>query len=234
MNPAAAPSTAPIRVLLVDDHKALLWGLSRLIESSQPPMTVVGEAGSRTELLALAEAQHPDVILLDLDLAGHDASEDLHLIRAVCNAQVLVLTGNTDPLAHQTALMRGARGVVEKSQPAQVILRAIERVHAGEVWANRDMVGKLLGALVTGGTTRDPVQQRIATLTAREREIVGVLAGNAGVKGSAIADMLAMSESTLRNHLTAIYEKLQVRNRVELILFANEHGLATAPKAPQR
>jgi DNA-binding NarL/FixJ family response regulator len=137
-----------------------------------------------------------------------------------------VLTGNTDPAVHQDVLLKGARGVIEKSVAADVILRAIERVHAGEVWANRELVGKLLGALVAGTAARTQIQERIATLTPREREIVRSVAGNAGVKGTAIASQLNVSESTLRNHLTVIYEKLSVRNRVELVLFATEHGLA--------
>lgn len=225
---ADTPEAKPIRVLLVDDHRTLIWGLARLIETARPPMTVAGEATTSEDMLEQARKTQPDVIVLDLDLAGHDAVQDLERLRQVCAARVLILTGNTDPAVHQAALLSGARGVVEKSQPAEMIVRAIACVHSGEVWANRDTVGKLLGSLVSGASKRDPAQGGIALLTPREREIVRVVAGNAGLKGAAIADRLHMSESTLRNHLTVVYEKLNVRNRIELVLFARERGLADA------
>jgi len=235
MNASPAALQKAIRVLIVDDHKTLTWGLARLIETARPAMTVVGEAASIEEMLKIAQKSRPDVILLDLNLDGQDASRSLDKIRQVCNANVLILTGNGDPTAHRNALLKGARGVVEKSQPAEVILRAIARVHGGEIWANRETVGKLLGSLVGGTAERDPVQERISKLTPRERAIVGAVATCAGLKGALIAQRLHMSESTLRNHLTVIYEKLNLSNRLELVLFARELGLAEdSPPRPTR
>jgi len=220
--------TVPIRVLLVDDHKTMLWGLERLIESAQPGMLVAGVARTADEMLDLAERVACDVILLDLDLAGRSAVAELPKLALRTRAAVLVLTGESDLAIHEAAIINGARGVVSKVEPPDVILRAIERVHAGEVWVNRTMMGRVLGVLASphGGRKRDPESEKIATLTAREREIVVAVVRKRGAKGTAIAEALHISESTLRNHLTVIYSKLGVHNRLELFAYAGEHGLA--------
>lgn len=227
--PEAAP---PIRVMIVDDHKSILWGLERLVESAEPRMTVVGTADTRAGMLDVAATAHPDVILLDLDLNGEDATEALPDLLRVSAGKVLVLTGGRDPAVQQAAILRGARGVIGKDESAEVLLHAIERVHAGEVWVNRMMMAKILEAMSTAsGRTpnADPEAAKIASLTAREREIIRAIVHSRGGKSLAIAEELHISEHTLRNHLTLIYEKLGARNRIDLYAYAIEHGLAAEP-----
>jgi DNA-binding NarL/FixJ family response regulator len=146
---------------------------------------------------------------------------------------VLVLTAAEDTAQHRDAMVRGARGVVHKSEPAETILRAIEKVHDGEIWLNRALLGQVLGAL-TGSkpapAARDEHSERIESLTPREREIVGAMAAHPGAKQLVVADELGMSEHTLRNHLTAIYAKLGVHGRLELHVYATQHGMA-APRS---
>jgi len=225
VRPVAPPNA--IRVFVVEDHKITLWGLQRLISASAR-MQVVGTASSRSELLNHDAAAEADVILLDLDLGGEDSSESLADLRRRCPGHVLVLTGAGDIRQHRAAVMKGARGVLHKSQPAETILRAIERVHDGEVWLDRHLMGDVLG-LLTGETPAAPKQdahsKRIASLTPREREIVAAMASHPGQKQIAVADELGMSEHTLRNHLTTIYGKIQVHGRLELYIYAKEHGL---------
>jgi DNA-binding NarL/FixJ family response regulator len=228
-----APAGA-IRVFIAEDHPITLWGLSRLIESQASGMRVVGTARSRSELLNHHDAADADVILMDLDLGGEDSRGTLAELRQRGRARVLVLTGADEPAQHRDAVMKGARGVVHKSEPAQVILNAIQKVHAGEVWLHRSLLGEVLGQL-TGAEpptapAPDPERQRIAGLTPREREIVFAMACNAGAKQLAVACELGMSEHTLRNHLTTIYSKLGVRGRLELHVFATRHGLDKAPR----
>lgn len=217
----------PIRVMLVDDHKTMLWGLERLIESARPPMEVVGTASSPEEMLEQASLTAPEVILLDLDLGGRNATEDLPHLLERTQAHVLVLTADTNPDSHHQAILRGARGVVCKNEVADVILRAIERVHEGEVWINRNLMGRLLGTMASPARSRPPNLEagKIASLTAREREIVATVVRERGAKSVAIAERLGISEHTLRNHLTVIYSKLGLRNRIELFLYASEHKL---------
>ena len=218
----------PIRVMIVDDHKSILWGLERLVESASPRMVVTGTAASCAEMLSVVVTARPDVILLDLDLDGQNSADSLPDLLRLTNAQVLILTGGRDFAFHQAALMKGARGVIGKDENADVLLHAIERVYAGEVWVNRMMMGKLLESMSANagnGQSADPEAVKIASLTPREREIVGAIVSSRGGKSLEIADSLHISEHTLRNHLTLIYEKLGVRNRLDLFAYAMEHGL---------
>lgn len=220
----------PIRVLLVDDHRTMLWGLQKLIETDRR-MQVAGTACTAAEMFDMVARVRPDVVLLDLDLGGHDATGDLPKLLQVTPARVLVLTATHDDAAHEAAILAGARGVVCKEEPPETILRAIERVHAGEVWIKRSLVGRVVLKLASpqNGHASDPDTERIARLTGREREIVATVVRQRGAKGIALAEQLNMSESTLRNRLSVIYDKLGVRNRIELVIYAAEHGLAALP-----
>ncbi|HKX41427.1 MAG TPA: response regulator transcription factor [Burkholderiaceae bacterium] len=223
-----------IRVFVAEDHQITLWGLQRLISSAS--MEVVGTASSHTELMNHDAAAAADVILLDLDLGGEDTSASLASLRQRCPGRVLVLTAADDLAQHRAAVLKGARGVVHKSAPADTILRAIQKVNDGEVWLQGALLGDVLSALTDGGPAAvascksDPDAQRIASLTPREREIVVTMVRSAGAKQLSVADELGMSEHTLRNHLTTIYSKLCVRGRLELHVYATAHGLGAATR----
>lgn len=220
----------PIRVMIVDDHKAIVWGLARLVESAQPRMEMVATATSCAEMLAVAGPAQPDVILLDLDLNGETSINALADLQRLSRGYVLILTGTRDPALQQAALMKGARGIIGKDESAEVLLHAIERVHQGEVWINRVMMAQLLGTMAAGAgdeAAPDPDAAKIASLTQRERDIVRSMVQNRGDKNYAIAEALHISEHTLRNHLTVIYDKLGARNRLDLFAYAMEHGLAS-------
>ena len=223
-------SSAPIRVFLIDDHRSILWGLERLIESGSPPMKVVGSATTQTEALQLLlNGTSPDVILLDIDLGKESGIEAIpKLVGAVSTAKILVLTGLRDKTAHDKAILAGAKGVVEKEAPAQTILTAIAKVHEGQLWLDRAAAGRIFVEFSRKGAAAqapDPEQLKIASLTDRERQIVAGISTNAGATARTIAEMLHISEHTLRNHLTSIYDKLDVANRLELFAYAHKHGL---------
>lgn len=223
---ATISSQDPIRVMIVDDHKSVVWGLERLVESAHPRMEMVGTATSCADMLATVGVAKPDVILLDLDLNGENAIDALPDLQRICHGRVLILTGARDPNIHQAAVMKGVHGVIGKDESADVLLRAIERVHAGEIWINRLLMGKLLGAMsANAGRDADPDADKIASLTKRERDIIQAMVRNRGDKSQVIAEALHISEHTLRNHLTVIYDKLGARNRLDLFAFATEHGL---------
>jgi DNA-binding NarL/FixJ family response regulator len=222
-------TTDTIRVFLADDHRVTLWGLQRLIDSTSPRMRVIGSATTRSELLCHHAVGDADVVLLDLDLGGESSADVLHDLQRLCRGHVLVLTAADDPEQHRAVVMKGVRGVVHKSEPADAVLRAIEKVSAGEVWLQGALLGDVLGLLTGHGTPAVPAHgsdaSRIASLTAREREIVAAMLQLTGAKLFAVAESLAMSEHTLRNHLTTIYSKLQVHGRLELHVYATAHGL---------
>jgi two-component system nitrate/nitrite response regulator NarL len=221
----------PIRVFLIDDHRTILWGLEKLIESANPTMRVVGSATSYTEALNVLGSAAADVILLDLDL-GHESGLDaVPKLIAASQAKILILTGLRDETVHHAAVLAGARGVIEKEARAESILAAIGKVYQGEVWLDRASTGKLLVEISRKNASRDvvdPTVQKIASLTVREREIIALTVANVGATAKTIAQRLHISEHTLRNHLTSIYEKLGVANRLELFAFAHDHKLAKA------
>ena len=214
----------PINIFLVDDHKAILWGLERLVESATPRMAVVGKATNFAELFAQLSGADPHVILLDLDLSGENSLDCLRELGQRTTAQVLVLTGTSDPNVHQQAIMRGARGVVHKQESADVILRAIEKVHNGEIWLDRATLGCVMTALARGQGS-DPEAAKVASLTPKELQIIAMVGKQKGARNKVVADKLHMSEHTLRNHFTTIYSKLDLTGRLELYLFATSHQL---------
>lgn len=227
--PDAAPAR-PIRVLLADDHAVTLWGLRQLVESAQPKMMVSGSAGSCSEVLAHVALAQTDVVLLDLGLRDASALQCLPRLVGEFGVKVVVLTGELNPGQHRDAVLRGARGVVLKSQPADHIVGAIERVHRGEVWLDGSLMSLLLGSVPglapSHAGPADPQRQRIDSLTAKERQVVQAMVVQRGAKTLVVADALGMSEHTLRNHLTVIYSKLGVHGKLDLYVYALEHGLA--------
>ncbi|HUG24666.1 helix-turn-helix transcriptional regulator, partial [Piscinibacter sp.] len=153
--------------------------------------------------------------------------------------KVVVLTGDLNPGRHRDAVMRGARGVVLKSQPTDAVLDAVERVHAGEVCFDGSLMSMLLGAVpgmahAPQHAPRDPHASHIDSLTPKERAVIQAMVANRGAKSLVVADVLHMSEHTLRNHLTTIYSKLCVQGKLNLYVYAIEHGLASPPSGAAR
>jgi len=224
---AQSTATTPIqiiRVLLIEDHAIVRVGLRLLIES-RPDLMVVGEAANSTDALALAAREQPDVILLDLDLGAENGLDLLPGLRTVAGqARVLVLTGMRDVQGHRLAIRRGARGLVHKEQVPEVLLKAISKVHAGEVWLDRAMLTSVLDEIAVGETRPANAEAaRIITLTEREREVIALV--GEGLKNKQIGIRLSITETTVGHHLTSIFAKLGVEGRLELVLFAHRHNI---------
>jgi two-component system nitrate/nitrite response regulator NarL len=227
--PPMAPSDDEprIRILLLDDHRSVLWGLEKLIEGETPRMQVVGKATTSAEALKLLDEVQPDIILLDLDLGGENGSNAIQALMAKSKAKVLVLTGSRDIAVHDAAVLAGAMGVVEKGEPAETILKAIRKVHEGEIWLDRSATGRIFLELSRNkaAEAQNPEQRKIASLTPRERQIVVEIGSDAAAGSKVIAERLHISEHTLRNHIASIYEKLEVSSRLELFAYAGKHGI---------
>ena len=220
-----APS--PIRVLLIDDHVSMRAGLRILLES-QKRLAVVGEAGNLDEALAVIKREQPDIILLDLDLNGVSGIDLLpELLGAADKARVIIVTGMRDAEQHRQAIHRGAMGLVLKDRSPDEIYKAILKVHEGEVWLDRSTIGKVLSER-SGGRTKeaDPEAPKIAALTKQERAVIVLL--SEGLKNRQIADRLFISEKTATHHLSHIYRKLEVSDRLELYIYAQTHNLLDA------
>jgi two-component system, NarL family, nitrate/nitrite response regulator NarL len=218
---------SPIRIMLIDDHRSVLWGLEKLIDSESPRMQVVGTATNSIEAMNLLGTITPDVILIDLDLNGESGVSIIPNLTGKSTAKILVLTGSRDLALHDNAMLAGASGVVGKGDTAETILKAIAMVYQGEIWIDRSATSRIFNALSHKKNTAadDPEQQKIATLTRKERLTVAEIANDATASTKIIADRLCIGESTLRNHLTSIYAKLELSSRLELFVYANKHGI---------
>ena len=217
----------PIRILLIDADEIVLAGLHLLIESF-PELRVIGDAKNRLDALEIAAREQPDIILVDLDL-GSESGLDLipELLSTAKQGRVIVLTGLRHSSEQAQAVQYGARGLVLKNDAVSNLINAIERVHEGEFWFKPSVSVNLLGRIAqiaeNVGKT-NPENAKMATLTSRELEIITLVSD--GLKNKQVAERLFISEGTVRNHLTVIYEKLSVSDRYELIVYAFHHGLA--------
>jgi DNA-binding NarL/FixJ family response regulator len=199
-----------------------------MLLESQAGIAVVGEVGNCADAVTAATHEQPNVILLDLMLVGESALDCLPGLRAAASrACILVLTGVADPEFHRQAVGLGAVGVVLKDKAPETLLKAIERVHAGEVWLERTMVASVLDQMRRGSQPPNPEVAKIATLTAREREVIPLI--GQGLRNRQIAERLFISEVTVRHHLTSIYNKLGVADRLALVIYAYQHGLTSPP-----
>jgi DNA-binding NarL/FixJ family response regulator len=216
-----------VRVFLIDRHAVIRAGLRLLLESQQG-FVVIGEAAEGQEALRLAAACQPDVVVLNLSIGAESALALLPELRQSIKGQTLLLTALNDPELQRQAIRLGASGLVQKSQEPGVLLGAIERVHAGEVWFDRSMMAALMHELPDAGSLGAPSERRrIAALTQREREVIGWV--GEGCKNRQIAERMVISETTVRHHLTSIFDKLGVSDRLELVIYAFRHGLARLP-----
>ncbi|SDC62140.1 response regulator [Actinokineospora iranica] len=205
-----------IRVLVVDDHPVVRQGLRTFLDL-QDDITVVGEAVNGESCVIEAERLRPDVVLLDLRMPGTDGVHALLGLRELGNpARVLVITSFAEPAAIVPAVRAGAAGYVYKDVDPQALAVAIRSVHAGHVLLHPS-VARLLaeGDARPGGTT----------LTAREREVLGELAH--GRSNREIARGLALSEKTVKAHVSAILSKLGVHDRTQAALYAVRMGLVS-------
>lgn len=215
-----------IRILLVDDHKTMLWGLERLIQAEAPTFTLAGSAGDAAEAVALCTALQPDVVLLDLDLKGSSSLAILPTLLAGGHARVVIFSANRDQATLTEAVKLGARGVVGKEAPTEDVLAAVRKVHGGELWIDQSLMQALLGQLTAPAPPANPEAQRISALTVREREVIGMIVAGKGALNKELAERAFISERTLRNHLSTIYQKLDVANRLELYVYATRNGLS--------
>ncbi len=217
----------PIRVMLVDDHQTMLWGLTALINSAAPLMEVVGTAANCDDALSTAKAVEPDVILLDLNLNGISALTILPLLVAM-GPRVLILTGEQQRAPLDRAMLSGARGVLCKGVAAELVIKAVKKAHEGELWLDQASMGRVFGKLTGAAATEanNPDRGKIASLTRRERQIIDAVVVHSGASNKLLAQQLFVSEYTLRNHLTSIYRKLELTNRLALYVYAQQHRLA--------
>lgn len=217
----------PIRILLIDDHTLFRSGV-RLLLQRQPDFEVVAEAGDGVEGIKRAKELKPDVVLLDLNLPGLSGLETLQLLTQdlpTCAVIILTVSEEADELGQ--ALRDGARGYLVKNIDADVLTSAIRRAAAGESVIAESMTAKLVEQFRGQATlsAQAPGQAERHRLTARETQIVQCLAR--GASNKVIARELDVSESTVKIHVQNVLKKLNLTSRVQVAVYAVEHGLHT-------
>jgi DNA-binding NarL/FixJ family response regulator len=211
-----------VRIVIADDHPIFRDGLRRLLED-ESSYVIVGEASNGREVVRLVEERRPDIVLLDLampEVSGLDALREL--AAAGHTARVIMLTASIDNADAVTAIRLGARGVVLKEAATEVLITGINRVMAGEYWVGQGGAAdrsRALQPLLAGEADTAPTFD----LTAREREIVAAVV--AAFSNKDIARRFSITENTVKHHLTSIFNKLGVANRLELAMFALNHNL---------
>ena len=204
--------TPEITVLLADDHEVVREGL-RLALLRSPSIRVVGEAPDGETAVALAERRRPDVIIMDLRMPGMDGIEATEeIMRLMPDAKVLIFTAYSERALLQRGLESGARGYILKEAPHETLLRAIEKVAAGETFVDPALMSALT-------KTRDGSD----VLTAREREILQLLAD--GMSNADVAAQLFISQETVKSHVRHILAKLQARSRAHAVAVGFRRGL---------
>lgn len=217
--------TSPIKVLPLSRFPIVLYGLQKLLETRASAIEIVGSATNRDDAIASIRQQTPDVVLIEIETtAGLELVGEL---LTTLPGRVLVLTATKDETLIDAAVAAGASGIIRKTEPVDVYHKALERVSHGELWLDRATTGRVFQRMARKKPEQEQnsEQVKIESLTRKERMIAAEIGRDASATSQQLAERLHISDSTLRNHLTSVYAKLDLGNRVELYAFVNRHGI---------
>ncbi len=216
------------RVILSEGEALVRAGLRALLEEDGT-VTVVGEAATGEEALDLAGQLKPDVVLLDAGLPGLDSVETTRRLLADSGVPVMLLA-NSEADEHTFAALRaGASGVVLKDTEPSELVRAVAVLARGDALLSPSFTRRLIADFASRPEPSQPNDERVAVLTAREREVVGLVA--MGLSNGEIAEELVLSPATARTHVSRAMVKLGARDRSQLVVFAYNNGLVLQPAA---
>ena len=209
----ATGGNAAIRVFLLDDHEIVRRGISDLVDA-EPDITVVGEAGTAAEALRIIPAARPHVAVLDIRLpdgSGIDVCRDIR--SAMPEIRCLMLTSYDDNDALFAAVMAGAAGYLLKEIRGSSLVDAIRQVAAGRSLLDPAVTGRLMTRLREGA----PQDQRLASLTDREREVLGLISD--GLTNREIGERLFLAEKTVKNYVSGLLAKLGMQRRTQAAVY---------------
>jgi two-component system, NarL family, response regulator DegU len=214
-----------IEVVLADNQPLTLSGLrSSVIEHSD--IRILEECTDRGRVLDSVRNHSPHVLLVSTELLQEDL-DALHSLTADNQeTRVILLTGRSDITFLQEVLRNGARGVVQREKPIHHIPMAIRKVTKGGLWFERDMTARMIHNLLQNPSSKtdDLEEQKISAITARERDVIALICE--GLRNKEISNRLHISDATVSHHLTSIFRKLDIEDRVSLVLYALRKRLA--------
>ncbi|GAA3346979.1 response regulator transcription factor [Amorphoplanes nipponensis] len=218
--------TEPIRVLVADDHPTVRAGVRALLELSDDRVKVIGEVATSDDAIRVAEEEQPDVVIMDLRMPGVGGVEATReVVGRSPHIAVLVLTMDESTDAVFAAIRAGARGYLVKESGSAELARAVQAVARGE-FITSPAIAKRISAFFAGSDRSSRAPEAFPVLTAREREILDLIAQ--GRNNAFLAHHLRLSPKTVRNHISNIFAKLHVADRAEAIVRAREAGLGGA------
>ncbi len=212
-----------IRVALVEARPLVSLGVERLMEVHGADMSLVWSETSADEACVRTQATPADVVLVGAPSA---ANIEAALPKLSARARVLVLLDCPTPELQESAILAGAQGAASLCDDAELLARAIRKVHEGEIWLDRVATRRILGRMARPDSDDARGEPSAVKLTQRERDILIAMNSSSQLGAKRIAEKLGISESTLRNHLTSIYGKLGVSGRVEMFAVAHRNGFA--------
>ena len=219
----AQDGSAPIRVVIADDHDLYRRGMQVVVELDGTAR-VVGEASNGVDAVEVCGRVQPEVVLMDVRMPGVGGIEACRRIReAVPSARILMLTMSDDESDLFEAIKAGASGYLLKDLPGEEVASAIRRVHDGQAIIPPGMAATLLAEFTRLSQEPQPVTGSAPLLTDREVEVLRLVAR--GMANREIADQLVISENTVKNHVRNILEKLHLHSRVEAAVYAHRQHL---------
>jgi DNA-binding NarL/FixJ family response regulator len=231
--PAPPGPTTPIRVLVVDDQELVRSGFCVILDAAEG-ITVVGEAANGEAAVSAAAAQHPDVVLMDIRMPGMDGLEATRLLtRGPPDPKtpkvVMLTTFDLDEYVYE-ALRAGASGFLLKDSPRADLIAAVRAAAAGDAMLAPSVTRRLIEVFARRPPETAPAPSRLASLTAREREVLALLAR--GSSNTEIAAALFVSEATVKTHVGNLLAKLGLRDRVQAVILAYETGIVIPGHPP--
>jgi two-component system response regulator NreC len=210
----------PIHILITDDHGVMRAGLRAMLEGD-PAIEVVGEAATGEESIQLAIERQPDIVLMDIGMQDMDGIETTRRLRKLApQIQVLILTVYEDESLLQAAIKAGAVGYIVKRAAGEELMAAIRAVARGDMYIHPAVTRLLVKTL---SADADPAKNALRTLTPRELDVMSYIVR--GFTNRQIAEKLFISTRTVEGHRAILFDKLGLKNRVELVEFAEKYSL---------
>jgi DNA-binding NarL/FixJ family response regulator len=218
-------SMSDIQVVFADKHPLTLSGL-RTSVADHSDIKILAECVDREQAVAVACNHSPDVLLLSTELLPEELNGLQQLVANIQDTHVILLTDRKDLDFLEEALRCGVRGIFQRERPAHHVPVAIRKVINGGLWFEQATAERMLDALlIKRDKTQKPEEGKIAAITTREQEVIDLICQ--GLKNREVSERLHISEITVSHHLTSIFRKLEVEDRISLILYSHRNGLVT-------